>query len=401
MLAKATPGEPLKLPSKPRHLAGGAEASLAQLVISWSQKNPEAVLKTYIETEAQIDDFVRRMPGLIAALCGDKALGRGPVRSVHAALRRAALDRLEQLQSVRPKQGFRGPSAEIICADHLGRDTPYLLYLPDPHSGSGLRPRENFRDLAAWLMRTAIKGSYRAHVPTGAADAIGAMLYEMFKNTQDHASSDIAGDLLDVSIRAIKTNHHQLAPDQLTRIVGEYPPLAKYCETLIVPRGASFTHLFELSVLDSGSGFAATWTGKPLDQLSLDAEEVAVRECFGRGSAKGESRFGEGLPHVIRLLRRQKGFLRPRTGRLSFYIDFSAEQQSDEAILERYQQADSTAVAVVSMSKIQIPDNGQGKFTIKAERVSTFMILRIKSFTTRKQALTRLKVFRTCSKILG
>ena len=67
VLAKAAPGEPLKLPSNPRHLAGGAEASLAQLVISWAQKNRGTALETYIETEAQIEDFVRRMPGLIAA----------------------------------------------------------------------------------------------------------------------------------------------------------------------------------------------------------------------------------------------------------------------------------------------------------------------------------------------
>lgn len=353
-LDKAGPGESLKLPSKLRHLAGGAEASLAQLVISWAQKNPGSALETYIETESQIDDFVRRMPGLIAALCADEALGQGPIRSVHAALRRAALDRLDQLQSVRPKQGYRGPSAEIVCADHLGRDTPYLLYLPDPHSGSGLRPRENFRDLAAWLLRAAIRGSYRAHVPPDAADAIGAVLYEVFKNTEDHALSDIAGNLLDVSIRAIKTNHHQMAPGQLAKISDEYPPLAKYCDALIVPHGATYTHLFELSVLDSGPGFASTWTGKPLHQLSLDAEEAAVRACFGRGSAKGQSRFGEGLPHVMRLLRRQKGFLRLRTGRLSFFIDFSDEQQAEAAALQDYQRADLAALAPVAGSLLTI-----------------------------------------------
>lgn len=354
VLANAGPGEPLKLPSNPRHLAGGAEASLAQLIVSWAQKNRGSALETYIESEAQVDDFVRRMPGLIAALCAEEALGQRPVRSIHSALRRAALDRLEQLQSVRPKQGYRGSSAEIVCADHLGRDTPYLLYLPDPHSGSGLRPRENFRDLAGWLLRATIKGSYRAHVPANAADAIGAMLYELFKNTEDHALSDIAGDLLDVSIRAIKTNHHQLAPDQLARIVGEYLPLAQYCDALMVPEGATYTHLFELSVLDSGPGFAATWTGTPLDQLQIDAEEAAVHACFERGSAKGQSRFGEGLPHVMRLLRQQKGFLRLRTGRLSFYIDFSVEGHAHDPVLRRYEQADLEVLAPVAGSLLTI-----------------------------------------------
>lgn len=66
-----------------------------------------------------------------------------------------------------------------------------------------------------------------------------------------------------------------------------------------------------------------TWTGRPLSQLSNEEEESAVRDCFGSGSAKRQSRFGEGLPHVLRLLHRHGGFLRLRTGRQSFYIDFS------------------------------------------------------------------------------
>ncbi len=353
-LANAATSEALKLPSNPRHLAGGAEAALTQVVISWAQRNPGAILETYIADERQIFDFVRRLPGLVAALCADKAIGLGTSGSIMEQLRSAALDRLEQLQSERPKQGYRGVSAEVLCADHLGRDTPYLLYLPEPRRGSGLRPRENFRDLARWLLRGAIPGGYRARVPPDAADAIGAMLFETFKNTEDHALSDIAGDLLNISIRAIKTNHHAIAPEHLARIVGEYLPLANYCDALSVPQGAVYTHLFELSVLDSGPGFAATWTGTPLDQLSIEEEEAAVKACFGRGSAKGQSRFGEGLPHVLRLLQRQRGFLRLRTGRLSFYIDFSTDEQKMDATLRRYDQADLPSLARVAGSLVTI-----------------------------------------------
>lgn len=162
--------------------------------------------------------------------------------------------RRNQLQSAWLKQGYRGASAEIVCADHLSLDTPYLLYLFNAHSGSALRPRENFRDLASWLLRGAIRGSYRDNVPPDTAEAIGAMLFEILKNAEEHALTNVEGDMLDVSIRAIKTNHHAIAPNQLARIVGEYTPLARYCEALTVPQGAVYTHLFELSVLDSRPG---------------------------------------------------------------------------------------------------------------------------------------------------
>lgn len=353
-LRRADVNEPLRLPSNLRHLAGGAEAALAQVIISWAQRNPHATLETYVDSQSQIEDFVRKFPGLVAALCSGEAVFSGNAKSITTPLRKAALSRLDQLQSERPKQGYRGASAEILCVDHLGRDTPYLLYLPEPRRDSGLRPRENFKDLANWLLRSSIRGGYRAHISPDAADAIGAMLFEIFKNTEDHALSDITGDILNISIRGIKTNHHALAPEQLTRIVGEYTPLATYCAALTAPHGAVYTHLFELSVLDSGPGFAATWTGTELQDLSIEEEEAAVRACFGRGSAKGQSRFGEGLPHVLRLLRRQKGFLRLRTGRLSLYIDFSDHHHAADAILRRHDQADLESLAPVAGSLLTI-----------------------------------------------
>jgi hypothetical protein len=57
------------------------------------------------------------------------------------------------------------------------------------------------------------------------------------------------------------------------------------------------------------------------------------------------------------LLRQQKGFLRLRTGRLSFFIDFSSEGEAAEGLLQRYQQPDlpDLAPAAGSLLTILIP----------------------------------------------
>lgn len=57
---------------------------------------------------------------------------------------------------------------------------------------------------------------------------------------------------------------------------------------------------------------------------------------------------------MLRLLRRQKGFLRLRTGRLSFFIDFSNEAQEADDTLRRNQQADIAALAPVAGSLLTI-----------------------------------------------
>ena len=346
--------EPMSLPKNIRYLAGGAEAALAQAVLTWAQQKPDAALQLLVDSSDQIEGFVRRLPGLVGALCANSAVGKGG-GAILDELRRAALGRLEQLQGKQPKLGYRGSSAEIVCVDHLGRGTPYLLYLLNPRGGAQLRPRESFRELAAWILRRSIPEAYRGQFDPEASDALGAMLFEIFKNTEDHALTNVAGDVLNISIRAVKTNHNALKPEDLESIVGSFPPLANYCRSLMPPQGAAQIHLFELSVLDSGPGFAPTWTGRSYSALSLEDEETATRACFGRGSAKGESRFGEGLPHVVRLLRRQRGFLRLRTGRLSFFADYSGEIQPDDAIgLRRHEPADTAPLGSAAGSLLTV-----------------------------------------------
>ena len=346
--------EPISLPKNIRYLAGGAEAALAQAVITWAQQKPHAPLQPLVDSIDQIEEFVRRLPGLVGALCASSAIGKGG-RAVFEELQRAALGRLEQLQGNRPRLGYRGSSAEIVCADHLGRGNPYLLYSSNPMGGTQLRPRENFRELAAWILRRSIPEAYREQVDPETSDALGAMLFEIFKNTEDHALTDAKGNVLNISIRAVKTNHHALKPDALERMVGGFPPLAHYCRSLAPPNGAAQIHLFELSVLDSGPGFAPTWTKRSYEALTLEAEEMATRACFGRGSAKGEGRFGEGLPHVMRLLRRQRGFLRLRTGRLSFFADYSGEMPMDDtAVLRRHEPAGAAPLGSVAGSLLTI-----------------------------------------------
>jgi len=331
-LASAPPGEPLKIPTKMRYLAAGGEASVAQLIVSWAQKVGTPYLQTYISdsSDDQLAEFPRRFYGLIAALCADTIGGTPATVDVTEPLKKAAIQRLTELMGSNPKEAYRGPTAEIVCADHLGRESPYLLYQSLPEGGHRLRSRENFRLLADWLFRHTMPIEYQQAINPIASQAIGGMLFELIKNTEDHALVNAAGNLLDISIRALKTSHSSITPSDLARIVADFEPLATYCTSLRAPAGSAQTHLFELSILDSGPGFAPSLTGKSLTELSIEEEEQAVRHCFSRSTSKNHDRFGQGLPHVLRLLRQERGFLRLRTGRLSFYVDFSLPDIAEE-----------------------------------------------------------------------
>ncbi len=362
-LAKTTVDQPLQLPTRIRHAAGGAEAALTQLIVTWAQKNDHRKIATYIKSpeDPQIDNFVRKLPGITAALCADEISGSTKKTDITSSVTRAAIARLEQLSSSKPASAFRGPSAEIICADHIARGTPYLLYQKNVTGGGELRSRGNFRSLAAWLLKKSIPQKYRETFDAEKlGDAIGGMLYEAFKNTEDHALVNERGDVLKTSIRAIKTNRVDIEPGVLVRILEDFPPLAEYCQSLS-PDGGVQTHFFELSVIDSGPGFASTWTNKPLNNLSYEEEEQAVRQCFGHGSAKQRDRFGEGLPHVLRILEQEKGFLKLRTGRLSFYINYAkSNTKKNSDLLQLYTpKGDKLAPVSGSLLTIILPLRGR------------------------------------------
>lgn len=352
------PNESLKLPSNIRHFAAGGEASLAQLIVTWAQKVTQPHLETYIQDAAgkPMEGFPRRLYGLIAALCADSITGVGAAGNITAPLRAAALARLNQLSSPTPKPAYRGPTAEVVCVDHLGLIPPDLLYRKSLYDGASLRSREELREVSSKLLQAIFTDAYIGALDPDVPKAIGGMLFELFKNTEDHGMVDVHGDLLNISIRALKASHTGVTPADLAAIVGSFEPLARYCESLEVPVGSVQTHLFELSILDSGPGFASSWTKKPLDELTPEAEEAAVRACFEQGTSKSHDRFGQGLPHVLRLLKSERGFLRLRTGRLSFFADYSKSDQAAEgpSVLRLWSPNDGAPLGAVSGSLLTI-----------------------------------------------
>ena len=355
--AAAPIDEPFTLPLNLRHLGCGGEASLSQLLVTWAQPRPDATLQTFIRTPAQFEEFVRRLPGLTGALCTARIMGDGQARDLTREVRSAALQRLTTLLSMKPKPAYRGSSVEIVCADHLNRSAPYLLYQGETGQAPRLRPRSSFATLASWLLRQTVPEAYQHKIAPQLDDALGGMMFELFKNTEDHGQIDVSGNILSMSIRAIKTVHHAVVPDRLVQIVADYPPLANYCQSLEAAEGAAQTHLFELSVLDSGPGFAVSRTGRRLADIAPDEEEAAVRDCFTTFSAKGGLRFGQGLPHVLRVLRHERGFLRLRTGRLSMHADFSVGDAGEgPAALQVFRSADGPPAPVAgSLLTVLLP----------------------------------------------
>jgi len=322
------------LPTQAKGLAAGGEAALIQWLVAWAQSPGTFILRTFATSvdDPQLERLSRRLYGLVAALCCDSALNYRGDTDITGALASLALSQLEALQGHSPRSASRGQSVEILCVDHLGRSAPKLLYQRDANGMSKVRPRNDFADVAAMVLDVTVQGGYRRNVSSSAANAFAEMLFEIFRNTEDHARTSLDQNELRRSVRGFQARTHGLLPGALNEIVGDFVPLRTFCERLQPDPGSRQVHLMELSVFDSGIGFAQSWTKKKLSDMTLQEERDAVEECFSKKSSKPNRGFGEGLPHVIRLLQKQGGFLRLRTGRLSLYADMGRAADVVDAV---------------------------------------------------------------------
>lgn len=325
-----TSSDPMRVPTRGKHLQAGGEAAIVQAHITWGRDREVTTLRTWVEgaddTDGQIDALSRQFFGISAILLSDHISDRVG-RDITTVVRQAGMDRLRILQSERPRRGSRGPQYEIVCADHVGGGPARLLYELDAEGQVRLKGASAFETVARQIAETIMPTRLSEGLDEGFIAALGGTLHELFRNTEEHARLDDRRRRLRRSLRCVQARLHGVTPAALTGIVAKSPPLADYVERLRPAHDiAAQIQLVEISVLDSGPGLASAFVGKPLDDLHDGEERDAVLACFGKNATrKSSSTAGLGLPNVIDTLRERGGFLRVRTGRQALYADLSKE----------------------------------------------------------------------------
>jgi len=321
----------IEIPTFINHLTAGADSSLTQFLLSWAQKEEMPLLKTFAKNEhdQQISSLSQRLYGLIALLTSEKIVAKNST-DITLAARKEGISRLALLQKNNPMSATRGRTIEVVAADHLGRSHPLFLYCRDKNNQIKLRPRSHFIRMARYLIKQTMYSGKEVVLDTQLIRAVGILLYEAFRNTEDHALNDMQGNPLPISCRLFQASPIDSNHDNMVQITKEFPPLSDFFNRQIPKSGHAHVNCFSLSILDSGLGYAQTWTKKPLSSLSLEEELEATLTCFLKGmTSKGHDRFGEGLALILKTVKKHNGFLRLRTGRLSLYYDGSDEYEKN------------------------------------------------------------------------
>lgn len=350
----------LRVPADLRY--GGSyavPASLIQFIAVWARSVSDSTLRLYPSgTSAAPGENLAQEPHGIAALYFAGQVS-DPVEDVSKKSALAyAIPRIEAMQAGRYRDTMHGRGAFLGC--FAGAKNEYLRPFYARGDAESLRSRDEFITLIGQIVAACAPSSER-HLNTSRLVAIGSLLYELFKNTHEHASTDEQGVRYRKNLRGVMAKFISVPiegenPDILS---GEDPSYAFFMLRYLANkkrhitaegrlRAGTQSSFLELTVIDTGPGLIRRWLSKfpkppNLDGLSIEDEVSIIKRCFEmHATTKDSKSSGGGLDRVVQTLSELKGFLRLRTGRVCLVQDFSSTKAN--AFAPRHWDPERTAL---------------------------------------------------------
>lgn len=312
----------------------GAEISWIQCLVTWVKKYNSLKIVTDAgeSKERQVEKFTKQLIGTIASLCATDIRSNKDDTSLTDTYKMHALERLDDLQKPRLSYYSKGPNVDFVAEDNFARNTPACLYPNFVDGRPVLGGRVHFMSIAKWLTDSIVPTDETINDYTQTREVIGTLLYEAYRNTEDHSKFDIDGNWTEHSYRIMQSAYSGNQPNNLATMAEGFEPLQEYFKTYRSTSGKKQATFISLSILDSGPGFAQSLTSTPLHKLDRNEEFEATRACFSSQTRKKRPEYGIGLELVRKYLHLQKGFLRLRTGRLSLYYDSTIDDNVEADI---------------------------------------------------------------------
>ncbi|MFC7288218.1 hypothetical protein ACFQPC_09250 [Herminiimonas glaciei] len=225
----------------------------------------------------------------------------------------------------------RRDSTFLLCDDEYSKGLPFPLF----DATGKLKSGQYFEKFVPSLVESVMQAEELRGEFISQSSLLTTLLFELFKNTQDHALFDARNQGIVGSVRLISCRFYDLndlvVPSQKDSSVPLEPHIAfvkSLQKTGLSMREQAKKHyqgILEFSVMDSGPGFVGSWLRRPVTvDEDISTEYQAVLSCLraGHSTARNPNR-GLGLTDVLRALRKLNGFIRIRTNRISVYRDFN------------------------------------------------------------------------------
>lgn len=317
-----SPQDELQIPVRVQKWWMGGELALVQLVVTWVRLREHARLVTHIapseDPTNQLESMAGRIFGFVTLLLADEILDRTcdqsrSLKPIAYGLCSEVVDRMHG-----PIDRFAmGAKVFLISVDHSRKWAIPWLY----NSTGQVHDRTQFISLVKKLVQKVSPKIVEPPISESMFPKFGAILHELFKNTDEWGKTNVDDTPFRRSTRGISVERHRFHRDELPFPIGigAYGKFFSECQSTDM-----HYRFLEFTIFDSGVGLARRWLKRAnLTNLRLEAELIAVMDCLRKNhTSSHRPEKGIGLAEVFSTLNELGAFLFLRTGRLSLFRDF-------------------------------------------------------------------------------
>ena len=316
----------------------GITGAIAQFLATWARGDESAEVKLY--GNAEEDDATSSLaqePHGVCTLYFAKTLTgpTGQTLDVRSALE-GSVPRIRAMQEERYRDTMGSRGVFLGCFARAKNE--FLSPLYSEGQRGALLSRSQFVSMTAKAL-AAISPTAAHQIGAENISQISHLVFELFKNTDEHGMTDGSGRLYNRSVRGVLFKHFALEhhlPSGGRPASGFGAAMAFVSRVLESKRKfaggdgrlhtTAQTPFIEISVFDTGLGLAKRFSGiDHLEGISVDEEVEIVKRCFQLHETSKEGiDGGSGLTAVLQVLKHLKAFLSLRTGRVHLYQDFSS-----------------------------------------------------------------------------
>lgn len=338
----------------------GIEGFLMQLIATWLRTDCNHVLHTHVNDPLdtnQYSDLCNSLYGIFALSLSEKVVTTTKEIIDRRTSLLAAADRIKKVRNEDFSTAFKGFYLAIPSIKAPGNNSENL----NPFYNNGaIVGRGKFLQITKKAL-DAVVPNKKYRLPDSVISNLSEIIRELFSNTHKHSRKDVNGNVLERNFRSVSFRSASIQKSRLEHIISSGGGKLALFMADWLPKDDKPISILDITVFDSGPGFARRWTGLSQHELKFDDERDAVIQCFKKYNSTDKSESsGSGLTNVLRDLKELKGWIRLRTGSIQLERSFFNPKASIEITGEDIQKKDTFVEGVAFNIIIPFQSSEQG-----------------------------------------
>jgi hypothetical protein len=348
----------LRIPKTLKFSGGlGIEVSLIQIIITCFRLSTSNILHTYYNNIGTEDDktylekFNARLFGICALTMANQIVDNQSNILKKSFSLTPAIPYIEAMDKCDYPNTTKGKEVNLVSIS--GVKNEYISSLYNLGNKDNLKSSLEFKIQIEKIMKYLFRFTYlskreeiKTKINDNYLDSISLLVHELFINTHEHARTNFNGDKYTRTMSGIKYAFSDYEKDQITDLFNLNMDI--YTDFLKNNyRSADKITIFEISIFDSGPGYARRWLKKDFKDFTLEEEQKAFEFCLEKHSTtKPGNQSGMGLSIVRNMLKNLNGYIRIRSGRLCF-DEFNIEKKTISKFNKKeLGQVEGTAISI-------------------------------------------------------